>query len=216
MRIIMMGPPGAGKGTQAKQIAEKFNVLQISTGDIFRTAIKQQTPLGKKVKEYLDNGLLVPDETVTDIVSERLKQPDCKDGFVLDGFPRTIPQAEMLDEFLKNEGINIDAVINIDVPEAELIERFTGRRVCESCGATFHIKYSPSEKEGICDKCQGKLIIRSDDNVETVKNRLKAYRDDTSPLIDFYKQQNILIQVDGAKNITEVFADIIQELEKIS
>lgn len=212
MRIIMLGPPGAGKGTQAVKIAEKLNIPPISTGEIFRKAINEETPLGKKAKEYMDKGLLVPDEIVVGIVKERLKQPDCLRGFVLDGFPRTVPQAVSLDEFLEGQGLRLDAVLNITVPGDELIERFTGRRVCSSCGATYHVKYSPPGTPGICDKCGGKLITRHDDKIDTVRNRLRVYESETAPLIDYYRRVKLLIDIDGARPIDAVFQDIMNRL----
>jgi len=215
VRIILLGPPGAGKGTQAKKIAGQFEISHISTGEILRKAVQDNTPLGKKAGEYLDKGLLVPDEIVEGIVKSRLKMRDCEAGFLLDGFPRTVSQAESLAEFLKEEKLNLDMVINIQVEQAKLIERFTGRRTCEKCGATFHIKFSPPKKTGICDNCGEKLIIRKDDEIETVKRRLEVYNTTTAPLIDYYNRQNLLISVDGSKTIDEVFEDIKSHLEGV-
>jgi adenylate kinase len=208
VRMIMLGPPGAGKGTQAKRIANEFKIPHISTGEILRNAIKDKTPLGEKAQEYMQKGLLVPDEIVTGLVKERVKEPDCDNGFILDGFPRTINQAKSLEDM----GIGIDSVININVCEEDLIERFTGRRVCKTCGATFHVKFDPPSKPNICDKCQGELIIRADDEMSTVKKRLKVYTEQTAPLIDFYKNKKLLIDIDGTKPIDEVFSSILKRL----
>ncbi|HHX24625.1 MAG: adenylate kinase [Tepidanaerobacteraceae bacterium] len=213
MRIVLLGPPGAGKGTQAKKIANELGICHISTGEIFRKAVTEKTPLGKKASEYLDKGLLVPDEIVEEIVKSRLDMSDCIKGFVLDGFPRTVNQGESLAIYMDQKGIKLDRVINIDVDTNSLIERFTGRRTCESCGSAFHIKYNKPKSPGICDKCGGKLIIRKDDEVDTVKKRLEVYKSNTSPLIDFYNAQNLLINVDGSKAIDEVFSEIMKCLK---
>ena len=215
MRIVMLGPPGAGKGTQAKKIAEEFKIPHISTGEILRKAVQDNTPLGKKASEYLDKGLLVPDEIVEGIVRSRLKMHDCAAGFLLDGFPRTVRQAENLDEFLKEENVNLDIVINIQVEQRLLIERFTGRRTCQKCGATFHIKFSPPKTPGICDKCGEKLIVRKDDDIETVKKRLEVYETTTAPLVDYYARRKLLVNVDGSKPIDDVFEDIKKVLEGV-
>ncbi|MCG1011466.1 adenylate kinase [Tepidanaerobacter sp. GT38] len=215
MRIVMLGPPGAGKGTQAKKIAEEFKIPHISTGEILRKAVQDNTPLGKKASEYLDKGLLVPDEIVEGIVRSRLKMHDCAAGFLLDGFPRTVRQAENLDEFLKEENVNLDIVINIQVEQRLLIERFTGRRTCQKCGATFHIKFSPPKTPGICDKCGEKLIVRRDDDIETVKKRLEVYETTTAPLVDYYDRRKLLVNVDGSKPIDDVFEDIKKVLEGV-
>lgn len=215
MRIILLGPPGAGKGTQAKKIADEYKICHISTGEILRKAVQDNTPLGKKAGEYLDKGLLVPDEIVEGIVESRLKLQDCAAGFLLDGYPRTVRQAESLAEFLKDEGIHLDVVINIQVEESQLIERFTGRRTCEKCGATFHIKFNPPREPGICDNCGEKLIVRKDDELETVKRRLEVYKTTTAPLIDYYSNLKLLTNVDGSKNIDEVFQDIKKQLEGV-
>ncbi|ADL06930.1 adenylate kinase [Thermosediminibacter oceani] len=212
MRIVLMGPPGAGKGTQAKKLAEAFDVPHISTGDMLRSAVQEGTPLGKKAREYMDKGLLVPDEVITGIVRERLRDKSCEKGFILDGFPRTIPQAESLEEALGEMGIRLDAVVNIVVPREELIERFTGRRVCEVCGFTYHVKYNPPQKEGICDKCGGKLIMRADDDVKTVENRINVYEQQTRPLIEYYDRKNLLVNIDGNRPIDVVFEDIKSRL----
>ena len=209
----MLGAPGAGKGTQAKQIADKYQIPHISTGDIFRANIKEGTELGKKAKSYMDAGGLVPDELVIDLVVDRLSWDDAKEGYVLDGFPRTIPQAEALTEALSAKGEKVDAAINIDVPDANIIERMGGRRACVACGATYHIVNIPPKEEGKCDKCGAELILRDDDKPETVKNRLEIYHDQTQPLIDYYKAENILKEVDGTVDMNEVFDQIVRILE---
>lgn len=212
MKIIMLGAPGAGKGTQAKMIAEKCGIPHISTGDIFRANIKNGTELGAKAKAYMDKGLLVPDELVCDLVVDRIQQDDCKDGFILDGFPRTIPQAEALTNALNAIGQNMDFAIDVDVPDENIINRMSGRRACVGCGATYHLVFNPTKVEGICDVCGEKLILREDDKPETVKNRLNVYHEQTQPLIDYYKGQGILRTVDGTKAMDEVFADILKVL----
>ncbi len=212
MRLILLGPPGAGKGTQAVSIAAKYDIPHISTGDIFRDNIKQGTELGKKAKGYMDKGLLVPDELVVEIVEDRLKQDDCVNGFLLDGFPRTVVQAEALDKVLKNMGISLDKVINIEADKGILIERIVGRRICKECGATFHIKNNPSIKGNICDECGGNLYQRDDDNEKTVTRRIEVYLEETAPLTEYYNKQEKLITVDGIKAIDEVFNDIVASL----
>ncbi len=212
MKIIMLGAPGAGKGTQAKQIAEKYTIPHISTGDIFRANIKAETELGKKAKKYMDEGLLVPDELVMDLVVDRLQQDDCEKGYVLDGFPRTIVQAEGLDKELAKLGQKMDYAIDVEVPDENIVNRMSGRRACVGCGATYHIQYAAPAKEGICDKCGGELILRQDDAPETVKKRLGVYHDQTQPLIRYYDQEGILVKVDGTKDIEDVFADIVKVL----
>lgn len=212
MKIIMLGAPGAGKGTQAKKIADVCNIPHISTGDIFRANIKNGTELGAKAKEYMDKGLLVPDELVCDLVVDRIQQDDCKNGFILDGFPRTIPQAEALTNALNAIGQNMDFAIDVDVPDENIINRMSGRRACVGCGATYHLVFNPTKVEGICDVCGEKLILREDDKPETVKNRLNVYHEQTQPLIDYYKGQSILRTVDGTKAMDEVFADILKVL----
>ena len=192
MKIIMLGAPGAGKGTQAKKIAEKYQIPHISTGDIFRANIKNGTELGKKAKTYMDQGLLVPDELVCDLVVDRVKQEDCKNGYILDGFPRTIPQAESLDEALGQMGESLDYAINVDVPDEHIVNRMSGRRACVGCGATYHMVYAPTKKEGVCDVCGAELILRDDDKPETVQKRLSVYHEQTQPLIDYYKGKGIL------------------------
>ena len=214
MKIIMLGAPGAGKGTQAKMIADKYGVPHISTGDIFRANIKNGTELGKKAKTYMDQGLLVPDELVVDLVVDRVNQDDCTKGYVLDGFPRTIPQAEALDAALEKMGQKIDYAIDVDVPDENIINRMSGRRACVDCGATYHIVYTPTKKENICDNCGGGLILRDDDKPETVKKRLDVYHEQTQPLIDYYTKAGALRTVDGTIDIDEVFAAIVKILEE--
>ena len=213
MKIIMLGAPGAGKGTQAKKVAKKYNIPHISTGDIFRANIKEGTELGKRAKEYMDKGELVPDDITIGMLLDRIHKADCKDGFVLDGFPRTIPQAKSLSEALSKLNEKIDYAINIDVPDDSIITRMSGRRACLSCGSTYHIKYSAPKKENICDNCGSELVIRDDDKPETVKKRLDVYHKQTQPLIDYYDNENILANVDGTKDMEEVFLDIIAVLE---
>lgn len=212
MKIIMLGAPGAGKGTQAKKIADKWGIPHISTGDIFRANIKNGTELGVKAKTYMDQGLLVPDELVVDLVVDRVKQDDCKNGYVLDGFPRTIPQAESLDSALSQIGEKMDYAVNVEVPDENIIRRMSGRRACVSCGATYHLVYIPPKVEGICDYCHADLILRDDDKPETVEKRLKVYHDQTQPLIEYYTAKNILVEVDGTKDMEEVFEAIVKIL----
>lgn len=209
MKIIMLGAPGAGKGTQAKQIAAKYDIPHISTGDIFRANIKNGTELGKKAKEYMDQGALVPDELTCDLVMDRIAQPDCEKGFVLDGFPRTIPQAEALTNALTKIGQSMDYAIDVDVPDENIVNRMSGRRACLNCGATYHIVFNPTKEEGVCDTCGNSTVLRDDDKPETVQKRLTVYHDQTQPLIDYYKGQNILKSVDGTKPMDEVFSDIV-------
>ena len=208
MKIVMLGGPGAGKGTQAKVISEKYAIPHISTGDIFRANIKEGTELGIKAKSYMDQGLLVPDELVVDLVADRLTWEDAKEGFVLDGFPRTIPQAEALTAALSDMGTQLDYAIDIEVPDQNIIDRMGGRRACVACGATYHIVNIPPKTEGKCDKCESDLILRDDDKPETVKKRLDVYHEQTQPLIDYYKAQNLLKEVDGTVAMDEVFAAI--------
>lgn len=209
MKIIMLGAPGAGKGTQAKMIAEKYSVPHISTGDIFRANIKNGTELGMEAKKYMDQGLLVPDELTVKILLDRVAQDDCKNGYVLDGFPRTIPQAEVLDKALTEINDKIDFAINVDVPDENIVRRMGGRRACLSCGATYHIEHIPPRKEGICDTCGKELVLRDDDKPETVKNRLNVYHQQTQPLIDFYQAKGILKTVDGTVDMKDVFSAIV-------
>lgn len=212
MKIIMLGAPGAGKGTQAKMIAEKYSIPHISTGDIFRANIKNGTELGKKAKSYMDRGQLVPDELTLDLIMDRFKQDDCKNGYVLDGFPRTIPQAEALDRALKAKGEKVDFAIDVDVPDENIVKRMGGRRACVGCGATYHVVYSPTKVEGVCDKCGEELIVRDDDKPETVLNRLEVYHNQTQPLIDYYNEQGILKSVDGTVDMKDVFNAIVDIL----
>ncbi len=208
MKIIMLGAPGAGKGTQAKLIAEKYGIPHVSTGDIFRANIKDGTQLGREAKEYMDQGLLVPDELTVKILLDRVAKEDCKDGYVLDGFPRTIPQAKVLDAALCEIGDQVDFAVNVDVPDENIIRRMGGRRACFACGATYHTEYIPPKSEGICDVCGKELVLRDDDKPETVKNRLDVYHKQTQPLIDFYQEKGILKSVDGTVPMDDVFAAI--------
>ena len=212
MKIIMLGAPGDGKGTQAKMIAEKYSIPHISTGYIFRSNIKNGTELGKKAKSYMDKGQLVPDELTLDLIMDRFKQDDCKNGYVLDGFPRTIPQAEALDTALKAKGEKVDFAIDVDVPDENIVKRMGGRRACVGCGATYHVVYSPTKVEGVCDKCGEELIVRDDDKPETVLNRLEVYHNQTQPLIDYYNEQGILKSVDGTVDMKDVFNAIVDIL----
>jgi len=209
-----MGLPGAGKGTQAEKINEKYNITHISTGDMFRLAIKEGTDLGKRAKEYMDEGALVPDEVTNGIVEERLSKDDCKNGFLLDGFPRTIPQAEALQQITSRINKPLDYVIHVDVPEEKLLERLTGRRVCPTCGATYHVIYNPPKEDGVCDKDAATLIQRDDDTKETVQKRLTVNIEQAKPLLDFYENQGILITVNGDQPIDEVFNEIQAALNK--
>ena len=208
MNLIFLGPPGAGKGTQAKMVSEKYGIPQISTGDMLREAVAKGTELGRKAKEYMDRGELVPDEVVIGIVRERLQQPDCDRGFILDGFPRTLAQAEALDEMLKEMGKKIDAVINIVVPEEDVVKRITFRRTCKNCGAVYHLIYNPPKEDNKCDKCGGELYQRDDDREETVRERYRVYRENTEPLIEYYRRKGVLYDVDGTKDIEGVWEQI--------
>lgn len=208
MKIIMLGAPGAGKGTQAKKIAAKYAIPHISTGDIFRANIKNNTELGQKAKTYMDKGELVPDELVVDLIMDRFKEADCANGYVLDGFPRTIPQAEALDKALSANGESVDYAVNVKVPDENIINRMSGRRACVGCGATYHIVYNPTKVEGKCDACGADLILRDDDKPETVEKRLNVYHEQTQPLIDYYKAKGILKEVDGTVDMKDVFAAI--------
>ena len=212
LRAVLLGPPGAGKGTQAVRLVEKYEIPHISTGDIFRKNIKEGTELGKKAQEYMNAGALVPDELVVDLVKDRLQQDDCKNGFLLDGFPRTIFQAEKLDEFLSESNQKMDIVINLKVEKEALIKRLSGRRVCKDCGASYHIVNVPPKKEGVCDICGGELIQRKDDNIETVENRINVYEDQTAPLIGYYKEAGSLVDFDGEASLDEVFDAIVQAI----
>lgn len=212
MKIIMLGAPGAGKGTQAKMLADKYMIPHISTGDIFRANIKNGTELGNKAKTYMDQGLLVPDELVCDLVVDRVQQDDCKEGYILDGFPRTIPQAEALDAALAKIGSKIDYAVNVEVPDENIVRRMSGRRACVDCGATYHLVYNPTKVEGICDACGKELILRDDDKPETVTKRLGVYHEQTQPLIDYYTKQGALVEVDGTMNMDDVFNAIVNIL----
>ncbi|NLL19263.1 MAG: adenylate kinase [Clostridia bacterium] len=212
MNLLIMGPPGAGKGTQAETLTAKLDIPHISTGDMFRKAISEGTELGKKAKEYMDAGQLVPDEVTIGIVKERLSEEDCRKGFLLDGFPRTVPQAEALEGILRELGMELDAVLNVAVPDEKLVARLTGRRICRQCGASYHVLYNAPKQEGICDACQGELYQRSDDSEETATNRLSVYHQNTAPLIDFYAKRGLLKEIDGDRPIPEVLVAIGQAL----
>ena len=212
MKLIMLGAPGAGKGTQAKKIAEKYQIPHISTGDIFRANIKNGTELGNKAKSYMDQGHLVPDELTCDLVVDRINQEDCKNGYVLDGFPRTIPQAEALKAALDKMGETIDYAIDVEVPDENIVNRMGGRRACPGCGCTYHIEHNPPKVEDICDVCGAKLVLRDDDKPETVTKRLSVYHEQTKPLIDFYKKEGVLRDVDGTQDLNDVFQAITEIL----
>ncbi|MDE6168112.1 MAG: adenylate kinase [Acetatifactor sp.] len=212
MKIIMLGAPGAGKGTQAKMIAEKYKIPHISTGDIFRANIKNNTELGLEAKKYMDQGLLVPDELTVKILLDRVAKEDCAGGYVLDGFPRTIPQAQVLEDALSGQGEKIDYAVNVDVPDENIVRRMSGRRACLKCGATYHVEHIPPKAEGICDTCGSELVLRDDDRAETVQNRLKVYHDQTQPLIEFYTARGVLKTVDGTADMQDVFSAITEIL----
>ena len=212
MRLVLLGPPGAGKGTQAANIVERFAIPHISTGDIFRKNVKEGTELGKKAKDYMDKGALVPDEVVVAIVEDRIKEKDCFTGFLLDGFPRTVNQAEQLDSVLTKMDVAIDKVININVRKETLIQRAVGRRVCRSCGATYHVIFKPTKKEGICDLCEGEVYQREDDTEKTVSKRIEVYFNETQPLIEYYSKKQNLITINGEQDINKVYKDITAAL----
>ncbi len=209
MKIIMLGAPGAGKGTQAKMIADKYGIPHVSTGDIFRANIKNGTELGRKAKSFMDKGELVPDELTVSMLLDRVGQADCQDGYVLDGFPRTIPQAQELDRALAERNEGIDFAIDVDVPDENIVKRMSGRRACLKCGATYHMEHIPPKKEGVCDSCGSELVLRDDDKAETVLKRLQVYHEQTQPLIEFYTRKGILKTVDGTKDMKDVFAAIV-------
>ncbi len=215
MYFVLLGPPGAGKGTQAARIEAKYQIPHIATGDIFRREIKNETALGKKAKSYIDQGDLVPDEVTIGMVKKRLNESDCKDGFILDGFPRTINQADALTKIMSELNISLDAVLNIKVAKTEVIKRLSQRRICSECGATYHLEFDPPAKEEICDKCSGELYQRDDDQAETIKERLKVYQEKTAPLIDYYQKKEILKLVDGEQDFDKVFAQIKEIIEAI-
>lgn len=214
MRLILLGPPGAGKGTQAKKLVDAHRISQISTGDLLRAAVREQTPLGKAAKAKMDAGELVPDEVVVAMVRERLGQKDCQKGFILDGFPRSVPQVRALDAMLKQAGIKIDHVLSIEVPEEELVRRLGGRRSCPACGAMFHVVFNAPKREGVCDQCGGGLIVRDDDNEKTVRNRIKVYREQTEPLKAYYQKQGLLRLIEGVGNPEQIFARMEKALGK--
>lgn len=216
MRLILLGGPGAGKGTQAKKLVEKYNIPQISTGDILREAVKQGTELGQKANEYMDSGQLVPDDIIISIAKERLQQNDCKNGFILDGFPRTIAQAEALDKMLEELSIKLDSVINFKVRDEVIVGRMSGRRTCAGCGEVFNMVTNPPKEEGVCDKCSGELKQRDDEKEEVVRNRLKVYADQTAPLIDFYTEKGLLKDIDGEQKIDPIFEQLVEFLENLS
>ena len=212
MKIVMLGAPGAGKGTQADKIAEKYNIPHISTGDIFRSNIKAGTELGKKAKSFIDQGLLVPDEVTIGMLLDRIHEADCENGYILDGFPRTIPQAESLTAALKENGEAIDFALDVEVPDANIVNRMAGRRACLKCGATYHTEFAAPKKEGICDKCGSELVLRDDDKPETVQKRLEVYHEQTHPLIDYYKKKGVLHAIDGTLSMETVFRNIVDIL----
>ncbi len=212
MRVVLLGPPGAGKGTQAKFIKDTYQVPHISTGDIFRANLKAGTELGLKAKAYMDKGELVPDQLTVEIVLDKLASPDCKNGFLLDGFPRNVYQAEAMDNYLKENNLKLDAVLNIEVDKSVLVERAVGRRICRDCGATYHISFNPAKAEGECDLCHGELYQRADDNAETVENRIDVYQKQTAPLIDYYSEQDVVINIDGLQAIEDVTKSITKAL----
>lgn len=212
MNLMVFGAPGAGKGTQAKFLIEKYDIPQISTGDILRAAIADKTDMGMEAKKFMDEGKLVPDSTIIGIIKDRLAEDDCKTGFILDGFPRTLPQAIALKELMSNMGIGLDKVISLNVPDELIVGRITGRRVCPDCGASFHVEFNSSKVEDVCDYCSGKLIIRKDDNADTVKSRLEAYHTQTAPLIAFYTDMGVMLELDGTKEVSQVTQDMFKAI----
>jgi adenylate kinase len=215
-RVVLLGPPGAGKGTQAKLLQEKFAACQISTGDILRQAIADQTPLGKEAGQYVSRGALVPDDVIVKLVAARLKEQDCAKGFILDGFPRTIPQAENLDRILKQMGLGLNRVLSVQVPQSVIIERLAGRRTCKNCGALSHVAFSPTKKAGVCDQCGGEIYQRTDDQEETVANRLRVYENQTAPLIEYYRQRNLLRELDGVGTVEEIRRRVVDALGDVA
>jgi adenylate kinase len=214
-RVVLLGPPGAGKGTQAKLLQEEFGAVQISTGDILRKAVADQTPLGKEAAGYINSGALVPDSVIVNLVAERLKEKDCDKGFLFDGFPRTIPQAQSLDEILKEMRLDLNCVLLVQVPQNVLIERLAGRRTCRKCGAMFHVAFSPPRREGLCDRCGGELYQRDDDKEQTIANRLQVYEKQTAPLVDYYRQRGLLRAIDGVGEIDQIRARVIEALGEL-
>ena len=211
-RVVLLGPPGAGKGTQAKLLQEEFDAVQISTGDILRRAVAEQTPLGKAAAEFINRGALVPDGLIVNLVAERLKEKDCEKGFILDGFPRTIPQAESLDEILNRMGLNLNSVLSVQVPQKIIVERLAGRRTCRKCGALCHVIFNPPKQTGVCDRCGGELYQRADDQELTIANRLQVYENQTAPLVDYYRQRGLLRAIDGVGEIAQIRARVIAAL----
>jgi adenylate kinase len=212
VRVVLLGPPGAGKGTQAKWLQERFEACQVSTGDILRKAVAEQTPLGKQAAAYINRGALVPDNLIVDLVAERLKEKDCDKGFVLDGFPRTISQAESLEEILKKMGLALDCVLSVQVPHRVIVERLAGRRTCKGCGALYHLTLDPPSKEGVCDRCGGELYQRDDDREETITARLKVYEAQTAPLVNYYRERGMLREIDGVGKVNEIRSRVLQAL----
>ena len=212
VRVVLLGPPGAGKGTQAKLLQDEFGACQISTGDILRKAVAEQTTLGKEAAGYINRGALVPDDVIVNLVAERLKEPDCEKGFILDGFPRTIPQAQGLDRILKTMGLSLNGVLSVQVPESIIIERLAGRRTCRSCGALSHMVFNPPKKAGVCDRCGGELYQRDDDREQTIANRLKVYEKQTAPLANYYRERGLLREIDGVGEVDDIRARVTKAL----
>jgi adenylate kinase len=215
-RVVLLGPPGAGKGTQAKLLQDRFAARQISTGDILRKAVAEQTPLGKQASEYIRRGELVPDRLIIDLVADRLKEKDCEQGFVLDGFPRTIAQAQSLEEILKKKGLGLDCVLSVQVPHKLIVERLSGRRTCKGCGALYHVVFDPPKTPGTCNRCGGELFQRDDDREETITNRLKVYDDQTAPLVSYYRERGLLREIDGVGEVETIGKRVIRALGDIA